>query len=58
MASTNTYQLKINLQRYIPMLLRRIHIPLILQHLQRVDQPRAGFMRLDDGVEETREAAT
>ena len=34
------------------MFLRRIHIPLILQHLQRVDQPRAGFVRLDDGIEE------
>src|SRR5450432_1270720 len=40
------------LQRYIPMLLRRILIPLPLQHRQRLNQLLPRLPRLDDRVHE------
>src|SRR5258707_15775748 len=47
--STNDYRLSTGpaLQRNIPMLLRRILIPLSLQHSQRLDQLLASLSRLD-----------
>ena len=41
------------LQRYIPMLLRRVFVPLGLQHLQRLDQLLAGLARLNHGIDES-----
>ena len=41
------------LQRNIPMLLRRVLVPLGLQHLQRLDQLLARLARLDHGIHES-----
>ena len=41
------------LERDIPVLLRRVGVALVLEHFQRIDQARAGFARLDDIVDVT-----
>ena len=46
------YAIAKRLQRYIPMLLRRVLVALGLQHGQRLDQLFARFTGLDDGVHE------
>src|SRR4029434_1823303 len=40
-------------QRYIPMFLRWVLVPLVLQHFQRLDKLLAGLARLDHGIHET-----
>src|SRR6266446_2835344 len=44
---------QVALQRYVPMLLKRILIPLSLQHRQRLDQLLASLARLNDGIHES-----
>src|SRR5581483_9241490 len=43
----------LTLQRYIPVLLRRILVPLGLQHLQRLDQFLPRLPRLNDSIQES-----
>src|SRR5262250_3109251 len=38
-------------ERDVAMLLRRVLVALVLQHLERADEPRTGVLRLDDLVD-------
>ena len=42
-----------SLERYIPVLLGRVFVPLGFQHLQRLDQLFACLARLDDSIHES-----
>src|SRR5690606_31358358 len=39
------------LQRNVPVLLRRVRVPLLAQHVERVDQPGARLARIDHIVD-------